>query len=84
MKFIGIQSSMLAVIGYDLYRQRLVVQFKNEKYYQYDKVPADIVSRIIFAESPGGVFTTLVKGEPVKYPFKAITAEEAHNPSSRR
>lgn len=60
-KFVPVVSSALAAVKYDRERARLVVQYGEDSFYEYDAVPGDVVLDFLFADSMGSAFSTLVK-----------------------
>lgn len=56
-----VSSSTLFSIGWNPATRRLVAQFGEDVFYEYDDVPADVAARIMFSESHGQAFDQLVK-----------------------
>jgi hypothetical protein len=61
MKREPIDSSSLASIGYDPRSATLEVAFHNGSIYRYAEVPAQIVSELRTAESPGTFFNENIR-----------------------
>ena len=55
-------SSQIKSAGYDYEEQKLYVEFKNGKVYQYSNVPENIYDNLIKAPSPGSYFNTAIRG----------------------
>ena len=72
---IPVSSSMIMSIGWNPDSQRLVAQFKEGVWYEYDGIPADVAARIIFNPSVGGTFNDLIKKGG--FQFRRVTTEVA-------
>lgn len=70
-----VSSSAIASLGWNPDTGRLVAQFDETTFYEYDNVPAEVAARIIFAESHGREFDRLIKKGG--FPFRRIVREEA-------
>ena len=57
------KSSFIASWGYDSKTRKLNIAFKNKKRYSYSKVPPEVVSELLEAESIGAAYNEYVKGE---------------------
>lgn len=60
-KFVPVVSSSLTAMKYQRESGRLVVQFGEGVYYEYDEVPSDVVLDVMFADSVGQSFAGKVK-----------------------
>jgi len=67
MKLIPLQSSQIAGVGYDEDEHKLIVQFANGSFYEYDDVPEQVVLSVILADSQGSAFTKKIKGGGYAY-----------------
>lgn len=56
-----VTSSNVASVGYDINDQVLEVEFKTGAVYRYEKVPPQVHSDVVHAESIGKAINTLVK-----------------------
>lgn len=74
-RLVPVQSSLVLSLSYDADQQRLYAQFGEDTYYAYDDVPPEVAARVVFANSIGSAFTTLVKKGGFNY--RVATAEEA-------
>jgi hypothetical protein len=72
--FLPVISSKLASMKYERDRSRLVVQF-GEVYYEYDGVPGEVVLDVLFSDSIGKAFHTLVEGGGFAY--RRVAADKA-------
>lgn len=62
MRLIPVQSSMLAMVGYNSSTETLVAQFnKDGKIYRYKGVPEGVFVSVITAESQGQAFDQFIK-----------------------
>jgi hypothetical protein len=61
MRFLPLQSKLIAGIGYDPDTHDLVAQFDKDTYYVYNDVPPEIVVQVLFSASHGSTFDRLVK-----------------------
>lgn len=58
-----VQSSMLAVHGYDASSRTLAVEFKGGGTYHYTDVPPEVVADMLAAGSIGGFFAKNIRGK---------------------
>jgi len=72
---IPVSSSMIMSMGWNPDTGRLVAQFSEGVWYEYDGIPADIAARIIFNKSVGGTFDALIKKGGFTY--RRVNTEEA-------
>jgi hypothetical protein len=62
-------------VKYERETARLVVQFGEDSFYEYDAVPGDVVLDFMFADSIGSAFATLVKKGG--FQFRKLPADQA-------
>lgn len=67
MKLIPLQSSQIAGVGYNEDEHKLIVQFQNGSFYEYEDVPEQVVLSVILADSQGSAFTKKIKGGGYTY-----------------
>ena len=60
-RLVPVVSSALTSMSYDRTTGRLIVQFSEDSFYEYDSVPGDVVLDVMFADSHGQAFDRLVK-----------------------
>ncbi len=72
---IPVSSSMILSMGWNPETGRLVAQFGEGIWYEYDNIPADVAARVIFNKSVGGTFNELVKKGDFQY--RRVTTESA-------
>ena len=63
MKRIGVQSSNIVSISYNLNEEILEIEFKGNRIYQYKDVPEFIYQDLINSESVGKYFNTNIKDQ---------------------
>ncbi len=78
---IPVISSMVMSLGWNPDTGRLIAQFSEDVWYEYDNVPADVAARVIFNKSVGGTFTALVKKGEFK--FRRVTTAVALSDEGR-
>lgn len=71
-----ISSSQLISLGWNRETRRLVAQFGEDSWYEYDNVPPEVVADLFTAESHGRAFTQLVKKGG--FAFRRIGREAAY------
>lgn len=74
-KFIPVVSSKMTSLKYDRAQSKLVVQFGESTFYEYDNVPGDVVLDFLFADSIGSAFSAMI--EKQGYAYRRIPADEA-------
>ncbi len=62
MEMIPVSSSNIAAVGHDEGSQTLQVEFNNGTRYQYFDVPEQVFIELRDAGSPGGYFSSNIKG----------------------
>jgi hypothetical protein len=73
-KMVPVVSSMVVAIGWNPETLKLTAQF-GDQFYEYDNVPADVAATVIFSESIGSTFNTLIKKGGFNY--RKITSDQA-------
>lgn len=73
-KLLPVMSTKLTAVQYDRETSRLVVQFGEGIFYEYTAVPGDVVLDVLFSDSTGKAFNTLV--EKGGYQYKKIPAKD--------
>lgn len=74
-RFLPVSSSALLSIKYEREQARLVVQFSEDAFYEYSGVPGEVVLDVLFADSIGSAFATLIKKPGFSY--RKIPARQA-------
>jgi hypothetical protein len=74
-KFLPVVSQALVSVKYEREQARLVVQFGEDSFYEYDGVPGDVVLDFMFADSIGSAFSALVKKGG--FQFRKLPADQA-------
>lgn len=62
IKMTPVVSSQIKSVGHDEDEQKLYVEFKNGRVYEYSNVPEYIYTKLINNHSPGGYFTAVIRG----------------------
>lgn len=66
-RFVPVVSAALVAVKYERERSRLVVQFGEDTFYEYDGVSPEVVLDFLFADSIGSAFDALVKKGGFQY-----------------
>lgn len=74
-RFLPVVSGAMVALAYEQGIGRLVVQFGEDSYYEYDDVPGEVVLAFLFAESHGQAFDLLVKKGG--YSYRPIPTDQA-------
>lgn len=85
MRLVPVASSMLVALGWEPEEGiklagrysvdgKMIAQFSETSFYQYEDVPGWAAAAVIFAESVGKTFNDLIKNGGFDY--KKVTAEE--------
>lgn len=61
MKRTAVDSSVIAVVGYDSATSVLEIEFHNGRIYGYFDVPADVYHALMAADSIGGYFNEEIR-----------------------
>jgi len=69
MERTAVQSTDLAIVGYNRETLTLEVAFRNGGVYRYSEVPEYVHTSLMFAPSLGAYFKQNIKG---KYPFEKV------------
>lgn len=73
MRLISLQSSNVLAVAYDPGTERMVVQFQNGEYYEYEGIPSDVFLAVLLdPESQGKAFIRHIKDGG--YPYKKVEA----------
>lgn len=70
MERTAVESSDLAIVGYDRNTLILEIAFRNGGVYQYKEVPEYVHTSLMFSPSHGAYFKQNIKG---RYPFTKVT-----------
>ena len=62
MKFVKVESSTVAEVGYDYENKGLEVHFKNGREYIYENVPVEVYAKMLEADSKGKYLNESVIG----------------------
>jgi len=62
----SVESSAVAMIGYDAEREEAYVEYLDGDLYVYEGVPADVFDELEKAESKGTFVNTVIKEYPVR------------------
>ncbi|KKN84429.1 hypothetical protein LCGC14_0288910 [marine sediment metagenome] len=74
-KFVPVVSAAMTAIKFERETGRLVVQFGEDSFYEYDGVSNEVVLDVLFADSIGSAFSALVKRGG--FAFRKIPAAQA-------
>ena len=66
MRVTIVESTALAMVGYDEHRELLQLEFRSRAIYQYFGVPASVHEGLLHAASKGGYFNQAIRG---RFPF---------------
>lgn len=83
MRLVPVASSMLVALGWepegrllsdDKVYGKMIAQFSETSFYQYEDVSAESAAHVIFAESVGKAFNDYIKNG--NFVYRKVTAEE--------
>jgi hypothetical protein len=68
-----VNSSNITRIGFDSNLNKLIVQFKTGRYYEYDAVPENVYLQLETAVSIGKFFNEFIRG---KYSYRELIIDK--------
>jgi len=68
-----VNSSNIARIGFDSQLNKLVVQFKTGKYYEYENVPENLYLNMVNSQSIGKYFNTYIRNN---FPYRELVIDK--------
>lgn len=72
LKFLPVESSNAVGYAYNSKKQQLIIAFKNNRVYQYKRVPHEVADAFAMAESKGKFINQEIRG---KYDYQGYVLE---------
>jgi hypothetical protein len=81
MNVAAVASTTLASVVYDDAHELLQLEFRSRAIYQYFGVPATVHQGLLGADSKGGYFNRVIRGQ---FPYRLISKRDAQVPQEQR
>jgi hypothetical protein len=75
MRFVNVESTTLAKVGYDETRELLLLEFCSRVVYLYVGVPSAVLQALLDAPSKGSYFNRVIRG---RFPYRRISPSAPH------